>query len=69
MTRWSDDPALAEIWNTPDTDVLAEMQARTDALLARLHDERGPLVAIDAAGLDAWIASRDREHDVTEASA
>lgn len=53
----------------PADDYLADLTARTDALLARLRDDRGPLVVVDHALLNAWADSSSREWDVDQESA
>lgn len=62
---WTDLPELDE----PVTDYLANLTARTDALLARLHDERGPVVTVDHGQVSAWLDSRSRDHDVDSEAA
>lgn len=59
---WADLPELDE----PDSGYMAKLTAMTDALLAQIRDDRGPLIEIDNAAGDAWIASARAEHDVTE---
>lgn len=60
LERWSAD--MPEL-DAPIPDYLGDLAAKNDALFARLHDERGPLVEIDHAAMSAWLDSASRDHD------
>ncbi|MBP9898917.1 MAG: hypothetical protein KBF28_11130 [Gemmatimonadales bacterium] len=69
LTRWYDDPALDEVWETADTDYLDNLTALNNERFARLHDDRGPLVEVDHAAVSAWLDTAARDFDVTEEAA